>query len=97
MPLTTLDLHGCGQITDLSPLKGMQLTMLYLIGCGQVHDVTPLKGMSLTEVHLTPQNITKGMNLFRQMKSLKTIGIGVDGNSTVAEFWKKYDAGEFNK
>jgi hypothetical protein len=33
------------------------------------------------------------------MKTLKTIGIGYQKESTFPpeEFWKKYDAGEFNK
>jgi hypothetical protein len=47
----------------------------------------------------TPKNITKGIDLIRQMKSLKTIGVGFrdEDKFPPAEFWKKYDAGEFNK
>jgi hypothetical protein len=67
--------------------------------CMQVRDVTALQGLALTEVMLTPRLITKGMDVFRQMKSLKTISIGWDQQYKFSpdEFWKKYDAGEFNK
>jgi hypothetical protein len=55
--------------------------------------------MNLTETHFTPKNITKGLDVIRQMKSLKTIGISYQEKDQFqpAEFWKKYDAGEFNK
>ena len=45
----------------------------------------------------TPKNITKGLDVIRQMKSLKTIGTRWDDRFPPAEFWKKYDAGEFGK
>jgi hypothetical protein len=54
--------------------------------------------MNLKELYLTPKNITKGLDLIRQMRSLKTIGLSWHDNEfPPAEFWKKYDAGEFNK
>jgi hypothetical protein len=54
--------------------------------------------MNLTTIFFTPKNITKGIGLIRQMKSLKTIGPTWDTNKfPPAEFWKKYDAGEFGK
>jgi hypothetical protein len=61
--------------------------------------LSPLEGRNLTEINFTPMNITKGMDVIRQMKSLKTIGIGPGDKDKFppAEFWKKYDAGEFNK
>jgi Leucine-rich repeat (LRR) protein len=55
--------------------------------------------MSLTELSVTPKNITKGIDIIRQMRSLKRICIGGEqgDNFPSAEFWKKYDAGEFGK
>jgi len=99
LPLTWLNLAGCGQMRDLTPLQGLPLTWLNLAGCGQVVDLTPLQGLKLTEVRLTPKNITKGMAVLRQMKSLKTISIGDAEQHKFAanEFWRKYDAGDFNK
>lgn len=97
MPLTSLILKNCGKVQDLTPLKGMPLTTLELEGCGQIQDLSPLRGMPLTEVTVTPKNISKGMDVLREMKSLKTIGIGGDAKKkfAVEEFWKRYDTGEF--
>jgi hypothetical protein len=62
-----------------------------------VSDFSPLREMSLSTVNLTPRNVTRGMEIIRQMKSLRTIG--ADGGPAIrtGEFWKKYDAGEFGK
>jgi serine/threonine protein kinase/Leucine-rich repeat (LRR) protein len=95
MPLGVL---FCGEtnIADLSALKGMELTFLV---CNEtrVSDLSPIEGMSLTEVYITPKNITKGLDVLRQMKSLMTIGVDGWHKWPAAEFWKKYDAGEFGK
>ncbi len=37
------------------------------------------------------------MDILRQTKSLKTIGTDWFRKWPAAEFWKKYDAGEFSK
>jgi serine/threonine protein kinase len=98
LPLTSLNLDGCPQLRDLTPLHGMmKIRSLNLLSCSQVHDVTPLQGMELTEVLLHPRFVTKGMNALREMKSLKTIGVGWTPNQKYApaDFWKRYDAGEF--
>jgi len=98
MPLTTLVLTHCGQVRDLTPLKGMPLITLNLHGCGEVGDLTPLQGMNLSQIYFTPRNITKGMDILRQMKSLKTIGVGWGGDKDTfspEQFWKRYEAGEF--
>lgn len=97
MPLTALDLYACGGVRDLTPLKGLPLTSLDITACGDVRDLTPLQGMKLTEISFGPGGITKGMDAVRQMKSLKTIFVTAGGKYTPEEFWKKYDAGEFNK
>jgi hypothetical protein len=93
-------LSDCQQVHDLTPLKGIKLQVIWLQGTS-VTDLTPLQGMELTEVTLTPRSITKGMDVLRQMKSLKTVGVGRPGGLTdkftSSEFWKKYDAGEFSK
>jgi len=97
MRLSSLTLAACNQARDLTPLQGVPLTSLYLIGSGQVSDLTPLRGMELQELYFDPRKITKGMDIIRQMKSLKTVGIEWHRNQQMpaAEFWKKYDAGEF--
>ncbi|MBI1832403.1 MAG: hypothetical protein HYR84_13250 [Planctomycetes bacterium] len=84
-------------MSDLEPLRGMPLTSLTLYGCPQVSDLTPLKGMPLELIHLAPKNITKGLEILRDIKSLKTIAAGVAQAWPAAEFWARYDKGEFKK
>jgi Leucine-rich repeat (LRR) protein len=60
-----------------------------------VTDLTPLRGMPLEEIRLTPKNITRGVDILRDMKGLKTIGIEWNQSWPAAEFWKRYDKGEF--
>ena len=95
MPLARLTC-GSTQISDLAPLKGMPLVNLRCIGA-KVSDLSPLDGMNLSNFAFTPKNITKGLDVIRQMKSLKTIGVDTVNMFTTTEFWKKYDAGEFGK
>jgi serine/threonine protein kinase/Leucine-rich repeat (LRR) protein len=64
----------------------------------KVSDLRALKDMSLEEIRLTPKNITKeGLEVLRNMKSLKTIGTEWDQAWPAAEFWARYDKGEFKK
>ena len=96
MPLATLDLFGCGNVQDLAALKGMPLRWLRLDSCG-VRDLSPLQGMTLESVYFTPKRISKGVEVLRTMNSLKTISIDANTRFPADEFWRRYDAGEFNK
>jgi hypothetical protein len=96
--LGNLSLAGTA-ITDagLAHLKGSKkLAILNLAGT-QVTDLTPLQGMPLEDIRLTAKNITKGLDILRDMKSLKTIGIGADQAWPAAEFWERYGKGEFKE
>jgi hypothetical protein len=97
MPLSILYCDNT-HVADLSSLRGMPLTDLRFFAT-LVSNLSPLEGMNLTTIVFTPKNMTKGMDAIRQMKSLKNIGISAENNGIFppAEFWKKYDAGEFNK
>jgi len=123
MLLTSLTLHYCQQVRDLTPLKGMPLKHLDLFGnlttdltvvkgmpltsldiayCSELHDLSELEGMNLETLALTARTISKGMDVLRRMKTLKTVAThaGMGAGPTpypAAEFWKKYDAGEFHK
>jgi hypothetical protein len=46
-------------------------------------------------VLITPKHVTRGLDVLRQMKTIKTIGINGYKKLPPGEFWKKYDAGEF--
>jgi hypothetical protein len=78
----------------LTPLKDMKLSFLSCADTS-VSDLSPLKGMDLEHIRLTPKNITKGLDILREMKSLKTIGTWFDRTWPAAEFWARYDRGEF--
>jgi hypothetical protein len=97
---TKLEFLACNNtsVKDLTPLKGMPLKTLVMHGTG-VADLRPLQGMALDAIRLTPRNITQGLDILRDMKSLKSIGTGwLDTPSwPPAEFWDRYDKGEFKK
>jgi uncharacterized protein (TIGR03067 family) len=97
MPLRDLSFWGT-QIQDLTPLQGMPLKTLR-ISDASVTDLSPLKGMQLEDIRLTPKNITQGLDILRSMKSLKTIGIHYFPEKIwpAAEFWERYDKGEFKE
>jgi formylglycine-generating enzyme required for sulfatase activity len=84
------------QITDLAPLKGQPLSRLTIHATG-VSDLRPLAGMPIVEIRLNPQNITQGLDVLRDIKTLQTIGIDGNRNWPPAEFWERYDKGEFTK
>ncbi len=83
-------------VSDLDPLKGMPLIHLRCENT-RISDLTPLAGMELKDFTFSPGRITKGIEIIRGMKSIRKIGIGGPNSMAPEEFWKKYDAGEFNK
>jgi len=60
-----------------------------------VSDLSPIAGMPLITLIIDPKKITKGIEDLRRMTSLQTIGYDGNNKWPPAEFWKKYDAGEF--
>jgi Leucine-rich repeat (LRR) protein len=82
------------QITDLSPLAGLPLTRLVIYNTG-ASDLRPLAGMPLHVIRLNPKNITQGIEVLREMKSLNSIGINDNKAWPAAEFWERYDKKEF--
>lgn len=95
MPLEVLYVANT-PVSDLSPLHGMPLLALDIRNT-PVSDLTPLQGMNLNSVLFTPKNISKGIDVIRQMKSVRVVGIPGAEIVSPEEFWKKYDAGEFGK
>jgi hypothetical protein len=94
-----LNLDGTS-IHDLTPVEGMNLLGLY-IRHSRVTDLTPLQGMPLEVLAFSPENITNGMAVIRNMRTLKEVRVYDEHKSkawlSVDVFWKKYDAGEFHK
>src|SRR5262245_65995216 len=64
-------------------------------GLRSVTDLRPLQGMELKEIWLTPKNITQGLEIPRDMKSLERVGLNSIQVWPAAEFWERYDQGEF--
>jgi Protein kinase domain len=77
-------------LKDHKELKRLQLVHT------KVSDLSPLAELSLEDIRLTPKNISpRGIDIIRNMKSLKTIGADWNQASPAAEFWARYDKGEF--
>jgi len=94
MPLASLGMANCTQVRDLTPLVGMPLNIL-MMGQSGVRDLTPLQDSSISELGISPRLITRGMDVLRRMKNLKSIELGTQGRFTPEEFLKRYEAGEF--
>jgi hypothetical protein len=95
--LTRLKLFRCEKIQDLSPLAKLPLTHLDIVECPRLKDLSGLRGMRLETIFFTPNLITAGTDALREMKSLKSIGYGYQRAFPPAEFWQRYDDGEFRK
>ena len=93
MPLKNLVCHVT-QVADLTPLKGMPLEELT---CDQsrITDVSPLAGMRIKRLTFTLKPEPKGLDAIRQMGSLEMIGSIYPEAIPRAEFWQRYDRGEF--
>jgi hypothetical protein len=80
----------------LAHFKGNPLRMLSIEDT-DITDLKLLQGMALEDIRLTPKNIIRGLDILRNMKSLKTIGISWESDKAwpAAEFWQRYDRGEF--
>ncbi len=87
LPLVDLSLW-CTRVSDISPLKGMRLKHLNIDveEPARITDLTPLEGMELETLRFREDDVTRGMEVVRSMKSLKKIN-----QTESAEFWKHYD------
>ena len=93
MPLAGLVI-GSTRVRDLALLRGMRLKTLH-IGQTEVADLTPLRDMPLEELFLSPKSVKTGLEALRDLKSLKFIGTDLGKARPAAEFWERYDHGEF--
>lgn len=90
LPLTRLNLYGT-RITDLSPLSKMALTEIWI--AHRVTDLSPLRGLPLKTVYLpSPYRIRNGLDVLRDMPSLKGIGEEPGCITSSEIYWIRYDA-----
>lgn len=97
--LVSLDVQD-SQVADLSPLAEIKTLERLNIAGAPVTDLTPLAGLTLQRLIFTPGSITAGIDVVRNMTSLRQIDTsfeGVETPLTPEEFWPKYDQGEFAK
>jgi hypothetical protein len=94
LPLKDLQLPN--GVTDLSAIVGAPLDT-FVFDCPGVTDLGPLKGMPLRRLCFRAKHIRTGWEVIRQMPTLKLIDHEAEAGSgqTAAEFWKRFDAGEF--
>ncbi len=92
-PLRSLTLHRT-RVRDLTPLAGSDLGRLH-IGETPVTDLTPLKGMSLSRLVFTPDRITRGIEVARQMQSIREIGPTFESLMPPERFWRLHSQGRF--
>jgi Leucine-rich repeat (LRR) protein len=88
MHLESLDVHGT-PISDLTPLRGMLSLRRLDIAESQVTDLTPLAGLRLERLVFTPERIEKGIDVVREMPTLKAIGTSFESVKAAAQFWEK--------
>ncbi len=92
-PLMSLTLEGT-KVVDLAPLKGHATLERLHIGRTDVADLSPLKGVKLGRLIFNPKKITAGMDVVREMKTLKEVGPSLKGRMAPPVFWGMLDSGE---
>lgn len=93
LPLVSLTLHRT-KVKNLTPLAGSRLQRLH-IGETPVSDLSPLAGMNLSRLVFTPDHITSGLSIVRNLP-LREIGTRFDEDhrelSPPGAFWAKFDS-----
>ncbi len=95
--LVSLDVQG-SSINDLSSLVKMTSLKRLNISQTDVTDLTPLGKLELNRLIFSPEKITAGIDVVRNMTSLQALDTSFEGTSqpmSPSEFWERYDAGDF--
>ena len=98
--LVSLDIQGT-PVDDLSPLAGNESLRRLHIGETKVTDLTPLAGLKLERLVFSPDRITTGIEVIRNMTSLRQLDVALEEQFQAADvmtpeaFWTRYDAGEW--
>jgi internalin A len=96
-PLVSVTLHRT-KVEDLGPLAQTRIQRIH-IGETPVMDLTPLAGLPLTRLVFDPDKIQKGIDGIRGITTMAEIGTKFEEDLNTllppAQFWSKYDAGEF--
>lgn len=83
------------KVSNLAPLRRKPLRLLHLSGT-KVSDLRPVLQAQLEEVTCTPKEIdAPSLQALRGLKSVKRIGIAYNQIWPAAEFWQRFDRGDF--
>jgi internalin A len=82
-------------VADISPLAGTALQRLH-IGGTKVTDLTPVGQMQLNRLIFTPHRIERGLDVVRNSRSIREIGVDFDHRLPPHEFWRLFDEGQLN-
>lgn len=95
-PLVSLTLHGT-PVNEISLARRWPTLQRLHIGETEITDLRPLEGLRLTRLIVTPQKITQGWDVIRNMSTLQELDIELREPQrwTPDEFWRRFDAGEF--
>ncbi len=100
LPLKNINMSHCQKIVSIAPLKGLSLHYLNIADTG-IQDLSVLEGMPLRGFTFSPEKITNGLEIIKNMTTLKSIGTdGIDEKGAVVMhcctpemFWRQYDKG----
>ena len=93
--LVSLDIAR-SEVTSLEPLRELKsLQRLNMEDC-EIGDLSPLEDLPLTRLIFYPANVKQGLEMIRNKGSLQELGTDFESRMPPAEFWTKFDAGEFN-
>ena len=96
-PLEHVFFWGCKNLQDLSPLQGSPLKELHFTHSTRQPDLSVLADLKLEKLEFDPTQVTeKGLAALRAMDSLQQINPSAAWIDA-ADFWKRYDAGEFRR
>jgi Leucine-rich repeat (LRR) protein len=87
--LMSLTLEGT-KVANLRPLSRMISLKRLHIGQTPVSDLTPLKDLKLERLIFTPGNITRGLDVVRNMKTLTELGATLETKMPPEQFWSHY-------
>jgi Leucine-rich repeat (LRR) protein len=77
-------------VADLKPLSRITSLKRLHIGQTPVSDLTPLKYLKLERLIFTPGNITRGLDVVRNMKTITELGSTLETRMPPEQFWLRY-------
>lgn len=90
IPLESLDIENT-PVTDLEPLAGKTSLKRLNIAGTDVTDLRPLRGLRLERLIFSPERITLGMEIVREMSSLQSLGEDFESVRPAPQFWATWD------